>query len=475
MPGPAGRRVTSGLPKGDVGRIGLAVSPIDPDIVYATIAAQDDEKGFYRSTDFGESWEKRSDYVAIDPQYYGEIFPDPHRFDRVYAMDVWIHYTEDGGKSFQPLNSRYKHVDNHVMVFDPEDPDYLMVGCDGGIYESWDRGDHWRYIDNLPITQFYRVGIDNDYPFYNVYGGTQDNDSEGGPSRTTTIHGIRNSDWFITVGGDGYQTRVDPEDPDIIYSMWQYGGLVRYDKKSGERLDIQPQPEPDEPPLYWHWDSPLMISPHLNTRLYFAGNRLYRSDDRGDSWRAVSPDLTRGIDRNSLEVMGRVWGVDAVWKNVFTSFYGNIVALDESPLVEGLLYAGTDDGLVQVTEDGGETWRRIETFPGVPERTYVSDVTASLHDPDAVFAAFNNHKSGDFTPYLMVSEDRGATWRSIAGNLPEEQCPVVCRAGSRERKPAVCRYRVWAVLLAGWWWTLDSTQRGNASDPGSGPGDSTAG
>ena len=201
--------------------------------------------------------------------------------------------------------------------------------------------------------------------------------------------------------------------------MWQYGGLVRYDKRSGERLDIQPQQEPGEAPLYWHWDSPLMISPHLNTRLYFAGNRLYRSDDRGDSWRAVSPDLTRGIDRNSLEVMGRVWGVDAVWKNVFTSFYGNIVALDESPLVEGLLYVGTDDGLVQVSEDGGETWRAIESFPGVPDRTYVSDVTASLHDPDTVFAAFNNHKSGDFQPYLLVSGDRGATWRSIASNLPE--------------------------------------------------------
>ena len=412
-------KMTSGLPKGDVGRIGFAVSPQDPDIVYATIAAQDEEKGFYRSTDFGQSWEKRSDYVAIDPQYYGEIFADPHRFDRVYAMDVWIHYTEDGGKTFEPLNSRYKHVDNHVMLFDPDDPEYLMVGSDGGIYESWDRGDHWRFIDNLPITQFYRVGIDNDSPFYNVYGGTQDNDTEGGPTRTTTIHGIRNSDWLITVGGDGYQTRVDPENPDIIYSMWQYGGLVRYDKRSGERLDIQPQPEPGEAPLYWHWDSPLMISPHLNTRLYFAGNRLYRSDDRGDSWRAVSPDLTRGIDRNSLEVMGRVWGVDAVWKNVFTSFYGNIVALDESPLVEGLLYVGTDDGLVQVSEDGGATWRAIESFPGVPDRTYVSDVTASLHDPDTVFAAFNNHKSGDFQPYLLVSSDRGATWRSIASNLPE--------------------------------------------------------
>ena len=304
------------------------------------------------------------------------------------------------------------------MVFDPGDPEYLMVGCDGGIYESWDRGDTWKFIDNLPVTQFYRVGIDNSEPFYFVYGGTQDNDTQGGPSRTTNIHGIRNSDWFITVGGDGYQTRIDPDNPDILYSMWQYGGLVRYDRASGERVDIQPQPEPDAAPLKWHWDSPLMISPHAGQRLYFAANRLFRSDDRGDSWRAVSGDLTRQIDRNQMEIMGTVWSVDAVWKNVFTSYFGHIVALDESPLVEGLLYAGTDDGLVQVSEDGGENWRRIDSFAGVPAMTYVADLTASRHDADTVFAGFNNHKQGDFKPYLLKSTDKGATWTSIAGDLP---------------------------------------------------------
>jgi hypothetical protein len=287
-----------------------------------------------------------SDYISIDPQYYQEIFADPHQFDRIYCMDVIINVTDDGGKTWNGVNSRFKHVDNHALLFDLNDPDYLMVGCDGGIYETWDRTKTWRYIANLPVTQFYRVGVDNDLPFYNVYGGTQDNSTIGGPSRTTNAHGIRNSDWFITVGGDGYQARVDPTNPDIIYCESQYGELVRYDRKSGERIDIQPQPGKNDPPLVWNWDTPLIISPHSPTRLYFGANILFRSDDRGDTWRAISGNLTRQIDRNKLEMMDTVWSVESVWKNVWTSFYGNLVALDESPLREGLIYVGTDDGLI---------------------------------------------------------------------------------------------------------------------------------
>ncbi|UCC48811.1 MAG: glycosyl hydrolase, partial [Gemmatimonadota bacterium] len=414
------RKLTLGLPTVDMGRIALAVSPQHPDVVYALIAAQGDESGFFRSADRGERWEKMSDYIVVDPQYYGEIYADPHKFDRVYAMDVMIHYSEDGGRTFQVLGSEFKHVDNHAFVFDPDDPEYLMVGSDGGIYESWDRGETWRFVANLPVTQFYRVGLDNDFPFYNLYGGTQDNSTLGGPSRTTTVHGIRNGDWFITLGGDGFQTRVDPENPDILYSQYQYAGLVRYDRRSGERIDIQPQPEPGEPALRWHWDSPLIISPHSGTRLYFAANRLFRSDDRGDTWVPVSRDLSRQLDRNRMEVMGTVWSVDAVWKNVFTSPFGTIVALDESPLEEGLIYVGTDDGLIQISEDGGATWRQIERFPGVPELTYVADVLASRHHANTVYAVFNNHKNGgDFTPYILKSTDRGRSWRSLTGNIPD--------------------------------------------------------
>ena len=419
--GESWRDITRGLPSGDLGRIALAVSPIDPDVVYALAAATEDRSGFYRSPDRGETWVRMSDYTVVDPQYYGEIYPDPHRMDRVYAVDVFIHVTEDGGRTFDRVNTRFKHVDNHEIVFDLDDPDYLMIGTDGGLYESFDRAGTWRYVANLPLTQFYRVGIDNKSPFYTVYGGTQDNSSVGGPSRTDNVHGIRNSDWFLTHGGDGFQVRVDPEDTNIVYTQSQYAGIVRYDRASGEELDIQPQPEPGEGALRWHWDSPLIISPHDSRRVYFAAHKLFRSDDRAESWTAISGDLSRGLDRNQRPVMGRIWPPEAVWKNVFTSPWGTIVALDESPLVEGLLYVGTDDGLVQVSEDGGGAWRREEVFPGVPSMAYVADVVASRHDPDRVYAVFNNHKEGDFRPYVTRSDDRGASWTNITGDVPDGQ------------------------------------------------------
>ena len=415
------RDATGGLPEGDLGRIALAVSPVDPDVVYALVAATEDRSGFYRSEDRAESWVRMSDYVVVDPQYYGELYPDPHRMDRVYAADVRLHVTEDGGRTFEPVNTRFKHVDNHAVVFDPTDPQYLLVGTDGGLYESFDRANTWRYVANLPLTQFYRVGLDDDAPFYTVYGGTQDNASVGGPSRTANIHGIRNSDWFVTRGGDGFQVRVEPGNPNILYTQSQYAGIVRYDRASGETLDVQPQPEAGEGALRWHWDAPLVISPHNPRRVWFAAQKLFRSDDRADRWTAVSGDLSRGLDRNQRPVMGRIWPPEAVWKNVFTSPYGTIVALDESPLVEGLLYVGTDDGLVQVSEDGGGAWRRREEFPGVPAMAYVADVIASRHAPDRVYAVFNNHKEGDFQPYVARSEDRGSTWEGIAGNLPDGQ------------------------------------------------------
>jgi photosystem II stability/assembly factor-like uncharacterized protein len=412
-------KLESGLPSESMGRIGLAVSPVDSNVVYAIVESLDDAGGFFRSTNAGASWEKRSDYVSGSPQYYNEIVPDPHDVDRVYSMDTWLHVTEDGGASFQQVPETSKHVDNHSLWIDPADVDHLVSGCDGGIYESFDRGASWIFKANLPITQFYKITVDDDLPFYNVYGGTQDNSTLGGPSRTTSTHGIMNRDWLVVVGGDGFQPRVEPGNPDIVYAEWQNGGLVRWDRKSRELVDIQPQPELGEDPSRWNWDSPLLVSPHSATRLYYASQRLYRSDDRGDRWTPVSPDLTRNLDRNQLEVMGKVWSVDTVAKNRSTSFFGNVVSLSESPLVEGLIYTGSDDGLVQVSEDGGETWRAEDSFPGVPGMSYVSDLVASLHDADTVYAAFDAHKDGDFAPYLLVSRDRGRTWSSIAGDLPE--------------------------------------------------------
>ncbi|MGB2988303.1 MAG: glycosyl hydrolase [Phycisphaerae bacterium] len=413
------RKITHGIPKVDKGRIGLCVSPANPDVVYAIIEAADDEGGFFRSTDRGETWEKRNKYMTTSPQYYNEIVCDPIEVDRVYTLDTFMHVTEDGGKDFKRMPRQHRHVDDHALWIDPENNDYLLVGCDGGVYESFDRGENWSYKANLPVTQFYRVSVDNSTPFYYVYGGTQDNSTEGGPSRTKSPAGITNEDWFITVGGDGYETQVDPEDPNIVYSLWQYGGLVRHDRRSGEVVDIKPREAPGEEEYRWNWDTPLIISPHNHKRLYVAANRLFRSDDRGNSWTVISGELSRGLDRNALEVMGKIQSVDAVSKHLNTSLYGNAVALIESPLVEGLIYVGTDDGLIHVTEDGGKNWRRIALFPGVPDMTYVSRLEASQHAPDTVFAAFDNHKNGDFKPYILKSTDRGETWVSIAGDLPE--------------------------------------------------------
>jgi photosystem II stability/assembly factor-like uncharacterized protein len=412
------RKINKGLPEVDLGRIGLDIAPANPDVLYAIVEAADGKGGVFRSTNRGETWEKRCDYMTTSGQYYNEIICDPLEVDHFYAMDTFLHVTDDGGKTMRRVIQQNRHVDDHALWINPRDTRHLRIGCDGGLYESFDRGETWRFFANLPITQFYRINVDNSEPFYYVYGGTQDNSTVGAPSRTIDRIGIANEHWFLTVGGDGYETVVDPLDQNIVYSLWQYGGLVRHDRRSGETIDIKPTEKPGEEPLRWNWDSPLILSPHDHKRLYFAANKLFRSDDQGDSWIAVSGDLTRRIDRNQLPVFGRLQSVDAVAKNASTSFYGNIVSLDESPLVAGLLYIGTDDGLIQVSEDGGRNWRKQDTFPGVPDGTYVSCLRASRHAANVVYAAFDNHKQGDFKPYLFKSADRGRTWSNVAGDLP---------------------------------------------------------
>ncbi|MGB7297040.1 MAG: hypothetical protein WBC70_15755 [Candidatus Aminicenantales bacterium] len=419
--GKSWRKLTVGLPKGDMGKIGLAVSPLDPRVVYATIEDGPEEKGFYRSTDKGESWEKRNSFISggTGPHYYQEIFADPNTLDRVYQMAPPLMVTEDGGKTFRRVNEKHKHGDNHAMAFLSGDPDYILNGSDGGVYESRDRGKTWRFFDNLPVTQFYKLALDNTLPFYNVHGGTQDNGSQLGPSRTLNAHGIGNSDWVITFGADGYACAIDPEDPNIIYVEWQNGNLLRYDKKSHETLSIGPQPAPEDPPLRFNWDSPVLISPHSHTRVYYASQFLWRSDDRGDSWMRISPDLTRNIFRLDQPIMGKTWSIDALWDHGAMSMFSTITTIDESRLQEGLIYVGTDDGLIQVTEDGGKSWRKIDKIATAPDSFFVNEIKACKHDKDTVFAAVDNHKAGDYKPYLMKSSDRGKTWTNIAGDLPQ--------------------------------------------------------
>jgi photosystem II stability/assembly factor-like uncharacterized protein len=414
-------RVSSGLPKGLMGRIGLAEAPSVPGRLYAIIEAADDERGVYRSDDFGQNWTKQSDYSPSAPFYYNEIFVDPENADRVYAVDTFTQVSEDGGKSFSRLGNsdRARHVDDHALWIDPADTQHLLIGGDGGIYESWDRGKTWRHIENLPIVQFYRIQPDNAWPFYNVCGGTQDNNSLCGPSRTTTVHGITNNDWWVVLGGDGYEAKIDPEDPNIVYTQYQYGGLARYDRRTQQRVYIAPVAPEGEDAYKFNWNTPLLISPHNRKRLYYASERLFRSDDRGDSWTVVSPDLSRQIDRNQLEVMGQLWSDNAIALHDSTSHYGSIIGLHESSLQEGLIYVGTDDGLIQVTDDGGENWRSVKSFPGVPDMSLVEDVHASAHDVDTAYAVIDNHKRGDFRPYVLKTTNRGSSWRLISSDLPE--------------------------------------------------------
>lgn len=407
----------AGLPSGHKGRIGIDASRVKQGLLYAVVEAKEGG-GVYRSTNAGASWEKRSGYFSSG-NYYQELTCDPQNADRFFITDTYYKVSHDGGKTMVNLGEINKHIDNHAIWINPANTNHLLVGCDGGIYETWDFAATWHFKENLPVTQFYKVATDNAYPFYHVHGGTQDNLSLGGPSRSTSINGIVNADWYITSLGDGFETQVDPNNPDIIYAQRQYGGLVRFDRKSGEYLPIQPI-EPEGQPAYrWNWDAPLVASRYKSGRLYFGANKVFRSDDHGDSWKTISPDLSRQVDRNRLEVMGQVWSMDAMAKNQSTDIYGQLTSIAESGIDEKILWAGTDDGLIHLTTNGGETWTSFDNLPGVPERSYVHQIIASLHDKNTAYVCFNHHRYGNFKPYVLRTKDGGKTWVAIQNNLPE--------------------------------------------------------
>jgi photosystem II stability/assembly factor-like uncharacterized protein len=414
------RRIRGGLPAGDVGRIVIDFSRAQKGLAYAKVETSENV-ALYASLDSGDSWERRGN-VQAQPMYYQNIHADPKDPDRVYVPSVQTQISEDGGRTFQNLGERNKHVDNHVVWIDPDNTNHLLEGCDGGLYETWDRGQLWRHFTNLSVTQFYNVEVDNASPIYNVFGGTQDNATLGGPSRSRSPDGATNNDWWVVTGGDGFVARVDPNDPNIVYGESQYAGIVRLDRRTAERVSIRPAEGKDEDALRFNWETPFIISPHNSSRLYLGANRLYRSDDRGNSWRPISPDLTRKTDRNLLPVMGRVWSPEAVAQHQSTATWGNISAVSESRKKEGVLIAGTDDGVVQVSLDGGANWRRSERPPGLPDYgsygVYVQRVYSSKIDDEVAYALFDNSKNGDFKPYIYRSTNKGASWTAIAGDLP---------------------------------------------------------
>ncbi|NND05165.1 MAG: glycosyl hydrolase, partial [Saprospiraceae bacterium] len=415
--------LTTGIPKSNLGKIGLALSPQNPDVVYAAIEMDRRKGGIFMSTNRGASWQKQSSAVsgATGPHYYQELYASPHKEGRIYLMDVRVQVSEDHGKSFRRLSENKKHSDNHALVFRNDDPDYLLMGTDAGLYESFDLARNWRFIDNLPLTQYYKVAVDDAKPFYFVYGGTQDNGSHGGPSRTDNIHGIRNADWFKTLGADGHQAATEPGNPNILYGEYQEGVLHRIDRITGEQVVIQPQPREDEPYERYNWDAPILVSPHDPQRLYFASQRVWRSDERGDSWTSISPDLTKNQERMALPIMGKEQSWDNPWDVSAMSNYNTITSITESPIQEGLLYVGTDDGIIQVSENGGEKWQKSEVgdIKGIPATAFVNHIYADLFDPNTVYLALDNHKYGDFKPYLLKSTNRGKSWVSIVANIPD--------------------------------------------------------
>lgn len=437
----------AGLPDGERGRIGIHVAHSRPSTIYATVSAADG--GIFRSDDAGATWTRTSTLQSI-PWFFGQIRVDPQNEERVYHLGVQLSVSDDGGRTFRSI-ARNTHADHHAMWIDPADPAHLIIGNDGGLFFSHDAGDSWDLVINLPVSTFYAIGTDMREPYW-VYGGLQDNGTWGAPSRTLGRTGPGNSEWIRAGGGDGFYAAIDPTDPDIVYLESQNGALRRFDFATRESKSIRPTAEPGES-LRYNWMAPALISPHDHRTLYFGANVLFRSTDRGDSWVRVSEDLTRQLNRDSLPIMG-LFGPGGFGRHEGTADFGNITTIDESPLRRGVLYVGTDDGLVQVTRDGGRSWSRCDRFPGVPQLTYVSRVVASIHDEGTVYVTFDGHRSNDFRAHVLRSTNHGRSFASISDGLGTAGSVYVIR--EHPRNPAVlfvgAEYGVFVSVNGGRTW-----------------------
>jgi len=413
------KKLTKGLPYengGDTGRIGLDVCRKDPNIVYALV--QHEKGGVYRSEDKGETWKRMSD-TNPRPSYYSQVRVDPNNDLRIWVLGASMYYSEDGGKTFSTQRVKSIHGDFHAMWIDPGDSNHIITGSDGGIHWSYDNGRTWDFINTIAIGQFYEVGLDNQKP-YNICGGLQDNGSWCGPSNSLTREGITNEDWQVVHGGDGFYVQIDPVEPWIVYAEGQDGHIARRDLRTGQQRSIRPEGKPGEAHYRFQWNSPILVSAHDHKTIYYGGNYLFKSTDRGDTWTRLGGDLTTGVDRNKLQIFGKTPDKNTLSRHDGAQEYPTITTLSESPLTPNALWAGTDDGNLQVTRDGGKSWKNVASrVPGVPKGTYVSRVVASKYAEGTAYASFDGHRSDDYNIYIFVTTDYGENWKAIRNGIAD--------------------------------------------------------
>ncbi len=410
----------NGLPRGVLGRIGVAVAASNPDVVYALIESTEDGV-LWRSDDGGDTWAVVSEEGSLNsrPFYYSDLRVDPTNPNRVFAVSGRLSVSEDGGRTWERIASNI-HGDHQAFWIDPEDPDRLIDGNDGGFHFSYDGGETWEFVNRVPLGQFYQITADMRDP-YTVCGGLQDNDSWCGPSRTTTVAGSLLNYWTESIGpGDGMYVQIDPRDPDVLYANSQGGNLFKVDRRTGEARSIQPYPVPrggaaaGDHPYRFNWNSPIHMSPHDPGTVYFGGNVLFRTRDGGDTWDEVSPDLTRAEPEKLVSSGGEITP-----DNTTAETHASIFTVAESPLQAGLIWVGTDDGNVQVTRDGGATWSNVVgNVPGIPDGSWVSRVEASRAVAGRAYVTFDRHRNDDMRPWVFRTDDYGETWTNVTGDLP---------------------------------------------------------
>jgi photosystem II stability/assembly factor-like uncharacterized protein len=407
----------------ETGRNAVSIYSKDTNIVYALI--EHANGGVYKSNDKGETWTRVADINSNPrPMYFSQIRVDPNNDQRLWIGGVTMQYSEDGGKTWSGNFARAPHADTHAIWIDPNDSNHLIIGNDGGINITYDRGRTWDYANTMPIGQFYEIGVDNGMP-YKICGGLQDNNAWCGPSMSFNPRGITNDEWFTIGGGDGFYAQPDPMDTNIVYTESQDGNIIRRNVVTGESKSIRPREDFDEGFFRFQWNSPILISTFDHNTIYYGGNFLFKSTNRGDSWTKVgNVDLTTGVDRNKLQIMGRVPDKNTRSRHDGVEDYPAITTISESPLNKNVLWVGTDDGNLQVTRDG-QTWKNVvDKVPGVPKGTYVSRVVASRLNEGTAFATFDGHRNGDFKVYVFETNDYGETWKSLASNLKTENGTV---------------------------------------------------